>query len=71
MPLRMRLYDREPVGAALRRFKKLIERSGLVKELRQRRHYEKPCEVRRRAQLRKQSAIRKGKLEAQSPSSRK
>ena len=63
MPLRMRVHDREPVGAALRRFKKLIERSGIVKELRKRSHYEKPCEVRRRAQLRKRNAIRKGKME--------
>ncbi|MCI0684146.1 MAG: 30S ribosomal protein S21 [Gemmataceae bacterium] len=62
MPLRMRVYDREPIGAALRRFKKLMERSGLIKELRKRKAYEKPCEVRRRAKLRKQSAIRKGKL---------
>ncbi len=62
MPLRMRVHDREPIGAALRRFKKLLERSGLVKELRNRRHYEKPCEVRRRAKLRKISAIRKGKI---------
>jgi small subunit ribosomal protein S21 len=60
----MRVHDREPIGAALRRFKKLLERSGLVKELRKRRHYEKPCEARRRAQLRKQSAIRKAKLQA-------
>src|SRR5436190_21481468 len=59
MPLRMRVQDREPIGAALRRFKKLLERSGLQKELRKRKHYEKPCEVRRRAKLRKQSAIRK------------
>ncbi len=64
MPLRMRVHDREPIGAALRRFKKLLERSGLVKELRKRRHYEKPCEARRRAQLRKQSAIRKSKIQA-------
>ena len=63
MPLRMRVHDREPIGAALRRFKKLLERSGLIKELRKRRHYVKPCEDRRRAELRKQSAIRKGKLE--------
>ncbi len=62
MPLRMRIHDREPIAAALRRFKKLMERSGLTKELRKRKHYEKPCEVRRRAQLRKESAIRKGKL---------
>jgi len=61
MPLRMRVHDREPIGAALRRFKKLLERSGLQKELRKRKHYEKPCEVRRRAELRKQSAIRKAR----------
>src|SRR4029077_1046767 len=64
MPLRMRVHDREPIGMALRRFKKLLERSGLTKELRKRKHYEKPCEARRRAKLRKQSAIRKGKLTA-------
>jgi small subunit ribosomal protein S21 len=62
MPLRMRVHDREPIGSALRRFKKLLERSGLQKELRKRKHYEKPCELRRRAKLRKQSAIRKAKI---------
>ena len=51
----------EPIGAALRRFKKLLECSGLQKELRKRRHFEKPCEVRRRAELRKQSAARKAR----------
>jgi small subunit ribosomal protein S21 len=61
MSLRMRVHDREPIGAALRRFKKLLERSGLLKELRKRKHYEKPCEERRRAEMRKQSAIRKSK----------
>ena len=61
MPLRMRLYDREPIGAALRRFKKLLERSGLLKELRKRKHYEKPCEERRRAKLRKQASVRKAR----------
>ena len=70
MPLRMRVHDREPIGAALRRFKKLLERSGVIKELRKRRHYEKPCEARRRARLRKQSAIRKGKLQVRPRSSR-
>ena len=64
MPLKMRVHDREPLGAVLRRFKKLLERSGLTKELRKRKYYEKPCERRRRAKLRKQSAISKGKLQA-------
>jgi small subunit ribosomal protein S21 len=63
MPLRMRVHDREPIGLALRRFKKLLERSGVLKEQRSRKHYEKPCEVRRRAKLRKQNAIRRGKVE--------
>jgi small subunit ribosomal protein S21 len=70
MSLRMRVHEREPIGLALRRFKKLLERSGLTKELRKRKHYEKPCEVRRRAKLRKQSAIRKSKLQAGTGSSR-
>jgi small subunit ribosomal protein S21 len=57
---RMRVRERESIGFALRRFKKLLERSGFQKELRKRRHYEKPCEVRRRAKLRKERALRKG-----------
>ena len=65
MSLRMRVHDREPIGSALRRFKKLLERSGLTKELRKRNHYEKPCEVRRRAEIRKKNTIRKGKTKVQ------
>jgi small subunit ribosomal protein S21 len=67
MTLRMRVRDREPIGLALRRFKKLLERSGLVKELRKRRHYEKPCELRRRAELRRKNVTRRGKVDARPP----
>ena len=70
MPLRMRVNDRESIGAALRRFKKLLERSGLIKELRSRNYYEKPCEARRRAKLRRLSAIRKAKTAARGESYR-
>ncbi|OWK39514.1 30S ribosomal protein S21 [Fimbriiglobus ruber] len=59
MGLRMRVHDREPIGAALRRFKKLIERSGMKKEIRAHEYYEKPCEERSRKKSRKKSAIRK------------
>ena len=59
MGLRMRVHDKEPIGQAMRRFKKLIERSGMQKELRAHQYYEKPCEQRRRAMLRKQKAARK------------
>jgi len=57
----MRVHDREPIGLALRRFKKLLERSGIQKELRKRKYYEKPCEARRRDELRKLSSIHKAK----------
>jgi small subunit ribosomal protein S21 len=70
MPLRMRVHDREPIGAALRRFKKLLERSGVIKEVRKRKYFEKPCEARRRAALRKRSAIRKSRLQGPNGSSR-
>jgi small subunit ribosomal protein S21 len=59
MGLRMRVHDREPIGAALRRFKKLLERSGLKKQLRAHEYYEKPCDARRRQEARRKSAIRK------------
>jgi small subunit ribosomal protein S21 len=66
----MRLHDREPIGLALRRFKRLLERSGIQKELRKRKYYIKPCEERRRAALRKQSAIRKAKSAGRKPAHR-
>jgi small subunit ribosomal protein S21 len=59
----MRVYDREHIGAALRRFKKLIERSGLKGEIRAREYYEKPCEARRRKEARRRNAIRKAALD--------
>jgi ribosomal protein S21 len=37
----------------------------MQKELRKRKYYEKPCEARRRAKLRKQSAGRKARLALQ------
>jgi small subunit ribosomal protein S21 len=59
MTLRMRVHDKEPIGMALRRFKKLIERSGMQKELRAHQHYEKPSELRRRSKVRKEKSARK------------
>jgi small subunit ribosomal protein S21 len=62
MGLRMRVHDREPIGAALRRFKKLIERSGMKAELRAHEYYEKPCELRSRKEAKRQRAIKKAAL---------
>jgi small subunit ribosomal protein S21 len=57
----MCVYDRQPIGTALRRFKKLLERSGVVKELRRRKHCEQPSEDRRRAEQRKRTAAHKAR----------
>ncbi len=62
MGLRMRVHDREPIGAALRRFKKLVERSGLKRELRAHAYYEKPCEERTRKESNRLRAIKKAAL---------
>jgi small subunit ribosomal protein S21 len=48
----MRVRDRESIQEAVRRFRKLVERSGLKREMRRRQFYEKPSEVNRRARLR-------------------
>ena len=38
----------EPLERALKRFKKKIEREGVLKQLKARKHYEKPSERRRK-----------------------
>lgn len=59
MGLKMRLHNQEHIGAALRRFKKLVERSGMKRELRAHEFYEKPCEERRRKAASKRRAAKK------------
>ena len=42
----------EPIDKALRRLKKKLDREGVLRELRNRRHYEKPSEIKRREEKR-------------------
>jgi small subunit ribosomal protein S21 len=42
----------EPVDRVLRRLKKKLDKEGTMKELRNRRHYEKPSEINRRKKRR-------------------
>ena len=44
--------DNESIQEAVRRFGKLVTRSGLKKEMSRRKHYEKPSVVKRRAKIR-------------------
>ena len=50
--VRLVVRDRESIQEAVRRFRKLVERSGIKKEMRRREYYEKPSEVKRRSRLR-------------------
>ncbi len=43
----------ESFESALRRFKKKIEREGILREVRDRKHYEKPSEKRRKKSRRR------------------
>ena len=54
------LRERESVQEAVRRFRKIVERSGLKREMRRRQRYEKPSDVKRRA---KDRAIRRAKAQ--------
>ena len=44
----VRIDDGEPIDRALKRFKKMVERSGLRSEMRRHEYYEKPSERRKR-----------------------
>jgi len=54
--------DRETIQEAVRRFRKLVERSGIKKEMRRREYYEKPSESNRRASLQAERRVRRTRL---------
>lgn len=56
------LREGESVQEAVRRFRKLVERSGIKKEMRRREYYEKPSESRRRARLRAERRARRNRI---------
>jgi len=45
---RVEIRDDENLEKALRRFKRLVEREGILKTLKAKKHYEKPSERKRR-----------------------
>lgn len=50
--VKLRLREGESVNDAVKRFRKLVEHSGIKKEMRRREYYEKPSETDRRARRR-------------------
>ena len=51
--VKLRVRSGESIQDAVRRFRKLCERSGLRKEMRRKAYYEKPSERRRREELKR------------------
>jgi small subunit ribosomal protein S21 len=52
--VKLLVRDKESIQEAVRRFRKLVERSGIKKEMRRREFFEKPSEINRRERLRAQ-----------------
>jgi small subunit ribosomal protein S21 len=48
MSIEIKIRKNEPVDRALRRLKKKLERENIIKDVRAKRYFEKPCERRRR-----------------------
>ena len=48
MATEVKIRKGESVEKALRRLKKKLDREGVMKDIRAKRHFEKPCEKRRR-----------------------
>ena len=62
----IKVKENEPFDVALRRFKRLVEKTGLMNDLRAKEFYEKPTSVRKRkaaAAVKRQAKRRKfGKM---------
>lgn len=56
------LRQNESIQEAVRRFRKLVERSGIKREMRRREYYEKPSVIRRRARLRALRRARQNRI---------
>ena len=48
MSIEIKIRKSEPIDRALRRLKKKLERENVIKDVRTKRYFEKPCEKRRR-----------------------
>ena len=60
----VQVKQNESLDQALKRFKKQLQQSGILKEAREHEHYEKPSDKRRKAEAasrrKRQSDLRKG-----------
>ncbi len=64
MGIKLTLRKNENIDSAVRRFRKLVDRAGITRELRNRKYFEKPSTIKRRDRLR---AIRRNKNKEDEP----
>jgi small subunit ribosomal protein S21 len=62
MGVRIVLADKEPIGLALKRFKKLLERHGVIRDQRRQEAFHKPTQTRRAKKFKKRFKARKTTL---------
>ena len=60
--LRYEVRHNEPLDKALRKFKRLCERAGILREAKRMRSFEKPSDKQRRERMKRLSKIRKASL---------
>lgn len=48
MPVEVKIRKGEPMEKAIRRLKKKLDREGVIRDVRAKRYFEKPSEVKRR-----------------------
>jgi small subunit ribosomal protein S21 len=60
--VKLRLRENESVQDAVRRFRKLVEHSGVKREMRRREYYEKPSETKRRARRRAERRVHMARI---------
>lgn len=56
---KIEIREHESIEEALRRFKRELQKSGILSEAKRRRHYEKPSEKRRRKMIEAEKRRRK------------
>jgi small subunit ribosomal protein S21 len=65
MGVRIVVAEREPIGLALKRFKKSLEREGVIREMWRRASFASPTQARRAKLFKKRFKARKATLLAQ------
>ncbi|BBM81991.1 30S ribosomal protein S21 [Candidatus Uabimicrobium amorphum] len=53
MSIKINVEKGDNIDKVLRRFKKMCEKEGLIKEIKKKQYYEKPCQKRRREYLKR------------------